>query len=234
MFAKLYPSMYDGTLATKGPWQALVTFQQLLVLCDRFGVVDMTREVIARRTTIPLEIITTGIDALEQPDPNSRRPDDDGRRIVRLDDHRDWGWQIVNYGHYRDLKNAEDRREYQKNLMRERRAAAKGAAAPKPQPPKTDSPPGFDAFWSAYPRKVAKADAARAFAKLKLQNGDLERVIAAVRSASASQDWQREGGRFIPHPATWLNGQRWLDEAPAPAVIQPGQRRPDGSIKTAI
>ena len=58
--------MYDGTLATKGPWQALVTFQQLIILADRNGEVDMTPEAISRRTTIPLEIIEHGIKALEE------------------------------------------------------------------------------------------------------------------------------------------------------------------------
>ena len=88
MFAKVFLSMYDGTLATKGPWEALVTFQQLLVLADLAGIVDMTPEAIARRTTVPLQIIATGIAALEQPDAESRSPDMDGRRIVRLSETR--------------------------------------------------------------------------------------------------------------------------------------------------
>src|SRR5438477_11915234 len=106
--------MYDGTLASKGPWQAIVTFQQLLILADPTGVIDMTPESIGRRTTIPLEIIAVGINALEQPDPASRRRDEEGRRIVRLDDHRAWGWRIVNFVHYRNLRNNADRPEYQK------------------------------------------------------------------------------------------------------------------------
>ena len=56
--------MYHGSLATVGPWEALVTFQQFLILSDRLGTVDMTAEVIARITTVPLEIITKGIAVL--------------------------------------------------------------------------------------------------------------------------------------------------------------------------
>jgi hypothetical protein len=131
VFAKIFGSMFDGTLATKGPWEALVTFQQLLILCDRVGMVDITPEAISRRTTIPLEIIRKGIAALEAPDPDSRRPDEDGRRIVRLAPHRSWGWQIVNYEHYRQLRSAEDRREYLRNYMRNRRAAGRQPRTPR-------------------------------------------------------------------------------------------------------
>lgn len=126
MFVKLFRSIYDGSLATRGPWEALITFQQMLVLCDRFGIIDMTPEAISRHTTLPLEIITKGIQNLEQPDPESRRADEEGRRIVRLDPSRAWGWQIVNYAHYRQLKRAEERRDYQRKYMASRRAKPNG------------------------------------------------------------------------------------------------------------
>lgn len=124
MYGKLFGQMYDGTLATRGPWQALVTFQQFIILADKDGIVDMTAEAMARRTTIPLEIIQIGIAALEEPDAESRTPDLEGRRIVRLSDDRAWGWRVVNYSHYRKLRSQEDRREYMKLYQRERRASA--------------------------------------------------------------------------------------------------------------
>lgn len=122
MYGKLFSQMYDGTLATKGPWQALVTFQQLIILADKNGVVDMTAESVSRRTTIPLEIILEGIAALEQPDADSRTPALDGRRIVRLSETRSWGWQIVNHAHYRAIRSQEERREYMRKYQAERRA----------------------------------------------------------------------------------------------------------------
>lgn len=117
--------MYTGTLASKGPWQALVTFQQLIILADQQGVVDMTPEALSRQTTIPLEIIKTGLEALEAPDEGSRTPDEEGRRITRLSDSRDWGWHIVNYDKYRRIRSAEERREYMRLYQRKRRAAVK-------------------------------------------------------------------------------------------------------------
>lgn len=112
MYAKVFQSIYDGTLVED--WRALVTFQQMLILASADGVVDMTAASISRRTGIPLEIVTAGIAKLEEGDPHSRTPDFDGRRISRLDQHRDWGWFIVNHKKYRakitkDEKNAADR-----------------------------------------------------------------------------------------------------------------------------
>lgn len=130
MYGKIFGQIYDGTLASRGPWQALVTFEQLIVLSDKTGVVDMTAESIARRTTIPIEIIQVGLDALEQPDAESRTPGEEGRRIVRLSDDRPWGWRIVNHGHYRRLRTEEERREYHRLYQRKRRAAQKAPDAP--------------------------------------------------------------------------------------------------------
>jgi hypothetical protein len=130
MYGKLFAQMYDGTLATKGPWEALITFQQMIILCDQTGILDMTPEALSRRTTIPLEIIKAGIEALEQPDPESRTETLEGRRITRLSEGRSWGWQIVNYEHYRKIRSQEDRRTYQRELMRQRRAEVKAVSNP--------------------------------------------------------------------------------------------------------
>lgn len=97
--------MYDGTLY--GHWQAIVCFQQMIVLCDADGVVDMTPQAMAARTSIPLEIIQKGLEILEQSDPYTRTPGEDGKRITRLDDHRPWGWKIVNHAHYKYLVDTE-------------------------------------------------------------------------------------------------------------------------------
>jgi len=120
MYAKIFCSMYDGTLAAD--WKALVTFQQLLVLCDREGVIDLTARAVAARTGIPIEIIEAGIASLEQPDLDSRTPDREGRRIERLDDHRAWGWRIVNYLKYRQLFSAEQKREADRERIAAKRA----------------------------------------------------------------------------------------------------------------
>lgn len=101
-------------------------FEDLLTLADSDGVVDMTPEAISRRTNVPIELVRRGLAALEAPDPRSRTPDHEGRRIVRLDDHRDWGWLIVNYGKFRLTASDEQRRE--KTRLRVERFRAKKAS----------------------------------------------------------------------------------------------------------
>lgn len=73
-------------------------------------------------------------------------------------------------------------------------------------------PPGFETFWDAYPRKVGKDAAAKAFAKRRFTVEQLAAVVAAVETQRRCEAWTREDGRFIPHPSTWLNEGRWQDE----------------------
>ena len=71
---------------------------------------------------------------------------------------------------------------------------------------------GFDLFWDAYPKKVAKQDARKAFMKLAPDEQILDRMMTALQRQKVSADWTKDGGQFVPHPATWLNGRRWEDE----------------------
>lgn len=119
MYAKIFQSIYDGTLVED--WRALITFEQLLILSDADGIVDMTPHAIARRTGIPIEHIEAGLRYLEEPDPSSRTSTAEGRRIVRLDESRTWGWQIVNHSTYRDMRTADDRRDYMRKYMKDYR-----------------------------------------------------------------------------------------------------------------
>jgi hypothetical protein len=77
---------------------------------------------------------------------------------------------------------------------------------------KKPPPPGFAEFWSAYPRKVGKGAAEKLWGKLK---PDLPIVLKAIERARVTEQWQRDGGQFIPHPATWLSQRRWEDELEA-------------------
>lgn len=102
--------------------------QQLIVLSSADGVVDMTPEAISGRTTIPLKIIVKGLRFLEQPDPYTRTPGEDGRRIVKLDEHRPWGWRLVNHGKYTRLRNMEQKREADRERIAEKRNQNKDVA----------------------------------------------------------------------------------------------------------
>lgn len=88
-------------------------------------------------------------------------------------------------------------------------------ATEQAKPKVHEFPPGFDRFWQAYPRKTAKPQAAKAFARLRPDEPLLSRMLAALALQRQSAQWQRDDGQFIPHPSTWLNGRRWEDEVSA-------------------
>jgi uncharacterized protein YdaU (DUF1376 family) len=74
----------------------------------------------------------------------------------------------------------------------------------------------FEHFWLAYPKKVGKGAALKAWVKLKPSQTMLDSMIAAVRQQIEWPQWRKENGQFIPHPATWLNQGRWQDEGSKP------------------
>jgi hypothetical protein len=95
----------------------------------------------------------------------------------------------------------------------------------------------FDRFWSAYPRKVKKADALKVWERLAPDDNLVEVMLRAITRQEQSTQWQEE--RFIPYPTTWLNGRRWEDETtaasqrPAPAKGNGPDRPLTAGEKTA-
>ena len=68
----------------------------------------------------------------------------------------------------------------------------------------------FESFYLAYPKKRDRRNAEKAWSKLN-PSPELQQIILTAIERQL-QDWQRDNGKFIPYPATWLNGRRWEDE----------------------
>ena len=85
----------------------------------------------------------------------------------------------------------------------------------RPDKRNPDILPLFDRFWGAYPRKVSKADARKAFAKLNPDAALVEDMLRALDWQKSLPEWTKDGGQFVPYPATWLNARRWEDEKQA-------------------
>lgn len=73
----------------------------------------------------------------------------------------------------------------------------------------------FDRFWAAYPRHEGKKKAEESFRKIGPDETLLDTILAALAKWKQSDQWNEDGGRYIPYPATWLNGKRWEDELPS-------------------
>jgi len=117
VYAKLFTSIYQGTL--RGNSHGLLVFTNLLAHCDKHGDVDMHPRAIAEEVGLTVEQVRSALLILESPDDESRSPEEQGRRIVRKDGHRDWGWTVVNYLKYRAIRDEDDRRE-QNRMAQER------------------------------------------------------------------------------------------------------------------
>ncbi len=82
---------------------------------------------------------------------------------------------------------------------------------------RTDTTPAYSIefleFWKLYPRKEAKGEAWKVWQRLRPTDTIRSSIARAVESQKLSSEWKRDFGKFIPHPATWLNKRRWEDES---------------------
>ncbi len=88
----------------------------------------------------------------------------------------------------------------------------------------------FERFWVVYPRKVGRDAARRVWRQLAPDNALTDRMVAAVEQHCASEQWQKDGGQFIPYPRTWLNRGGWTDELDAAPV----RAAPAGKTSSAM
>lgn len=70
----------------------------------------------------------------------------------------------------------------------------------------------FEGFWEKYPRKVSKKKALVAWIRIKPDETTVTKILTALEAYKKTPQWTKDNGAFIPHPTTWLNGERWNDE----------------------
>lgn len=81
----------------------------------------------------------------------------------------------------------------------------------KSQESETETELAFVQFWFIFPKKVAKPAAFKAF-KAQKAVGKIALILSDVAKRSKTEAWLKNGGEYIPNPATYLNGRRWEDE----------------------
>ncbi|MFI8394175.1 MULTISPECIES: YdaU family protein [Pseudomonas] len=79
----------------------------------------------------------------------------------------------------------------------------------------------FPKFWKMYPNKKGKAAAEKAWKKLKVTADLFGQIAEGLAAQVVCEAWVKDGGQFIPHPATWLNGKRWEDEVKVASNVHP-------------
>lgn len=107
------------------------------------------------------------------------------------------------------------------NLTESNRTESKRTQNPEPREREADRL--FEQFWTMYPKKKAKDDARRAWDKRRPDAALLQVILGSLQQQCQSPDWRKEGGRYIPFPATWLNRGQWTD-SPIAEVLSPWSR----------
>jgi len=223
-YVKIFQTMYTGSLYGAG-MHVFAVWGWILAHKDENGLVEVNPRLAANELGGTVKQVEEAIGYLCAPDPNSRSTEEEGRRLVKVSQ---FGYRVVNDTKYRDRGG--DRTEYWKAYRQRRkqernscarcaqlRATERTHAKAKEEasnPPPT--PPGGDArfadFWKVYPKKVAKAQALKAWTKIKPSAELAAKIIAAVGAYAASPAWMKDGGQYIPHGSTFLNQRRWEDE----------------------
>lgn len=214
LYARVFTQILDSSIAEDYTLRHI--FEDLLKVCDfRTGIVDMTRQALSRRLNVPLNILNDCINRLESPDPASRDADYEGRRIERLDKHRDWGWKILNWEKYERIRVRASGAE---RAARHRDNQKKMVEKPAPDVDQAET------IYDAYPKKVSKPKALVAIRNAIKQFG-FELVLD--KTAKYAVVRQGQNPQFTPHPATWFNGHRfnddpstWKDVEQSPATKQ--------------
>ncbi len=229
-FTKLVSSLPESTVWCE-PYATRIVWVTMLAMADRHGRVWGSVPGLARRSGVTLEECEAALHTFLSPDKHSRTPDNEGRRVAAING----GWLLLNYAKYRAMRDGEGRKQYMREYMANRRneltskqeqltvghgkpplAQAEAEAEAERSKPSRASRSvlngAFTEFWQAYPRKKSKGDAEKAWLKLKPDEALSGKILAAVARAKVSPDWRREGGKFIPYPATWLNAKGWEDE----------------------
>lgn len=229
-YTKLFQSIVTSTIWMEDD-RTRIVWVTMLALADKHGEVMGSIPGIARIAGVPVEDCRKAIQRFLSPDPDSRTPDNEGRRIEVIEG----GWALVNYAKYRALASKEDAKQKTADRvrrLRERNKALQTVTVTGPnggvtqdrdiaeaeaeaEKTKTRQPPAslarFDEFWAMYPRKVAKPKAQAKW--VKLTEAERAAIIADIPRKSVSEQWTKDGGAFIPHPTTYLSQRRWEDEA---------------------
>ena len=203
----------------EGDSVALMFVMLLAMAGDRndSGYIPYSEEDLASLLGFELQTVRMGMKAMES------------RQMIDFDDGM---FHITNWDKYQSIESMDKIREKNREYVRRHRekkkleaAAALALPAPAEDDGKTPMDRRFERFWKVYPKKVGKGAAEKSFKKYKPDDALTDRMVTSVEAHKRSEQWKKDGGQYIPNPATWLNQRRWEDEleeeAPLPFTDPP-------------
>ena len=224
MFVKVHEQIFNSSIMEEDLEVRYIWFC-LLTLADCEGFIDMTIAAISRRINLGEPAVNNAIDKFMQPDPSSRTATQEGRRLEKI--RESFGWKIVNYIYYRNLRSEETRRDYMRNYMKGRRDVNKKvntnvnckqtvavlAHAEADTEADTDAlkrvVQKFDHIWEKYPSRIGKKSALRHYKSSVKTEKDCLDIHKALENYLSSERVKRG---ILQNGATWFNNWRdWID-----------------------
>ncbi|MDC7221591.1 MAG: hypothetical protein PQJ59_16775 [Spirochaetales bacterium] len=88
----------------------------------------------------------------------------------------------------------------------------------------------FSRFWHVWPKKVQKKTARQKYFLMhkKKRLPEINELLEIIEKWKNTEDWKKDDGRYIPHPATWINQERWEDALPTQVISQEDKNYKDG------
>jgi hypothetical protein len=117
---------------------------------------------------------------------------------------------IINYDKYQTIsQQTSQQKASRKPAESQQKATNKECKRMLKNENETNTPAEFVVFWTSYPKKVDKLKCLETWIKMKLGNGTLDLILKALEWQKTSRGWI---AGYVPHPTTYLNRKRWLDE----------------------
>jgi hypothetical protein len=248
IYVPLFDSFFESSIMHEDVETRFV-FLALIRLASRpraNGVVDIDPRMFAASINVPFDAVERAVRRLMEPDPMSGSKEHDGRRLLPVDPQRPMrGWQLVNWSKYSEMVHRVN------DTIRKRESRADKTDEPDTQDKsghvrteqdetaavllaqtgrngatrrnetiqyekrkKNMAEKSFGRFWTGYPRRVKKPKALLAWKKLS--PSDHEAAIERLKTFAWPED-----PKFIPYPASWLNGREWEDEPTPPPATKP-------------
>ena len=120
MFGKIFESLYEGSMYGKGI--AVFAVWGYVISKARAGRVELNPKKLADTLGGKIEEVEKAITFLCSPDPDSRNKDHGGCRMIKEGEYQYW---IPNHAHYRNIRDEEARREYNRLAKQKSRLALK-------------------------------------------------------------------------------------------------------------
>jgi hypothetical protein len=230
MYNRIFNDLPDSSIWVED-YPTRIVWTTLLAVMDQEGYVKMAHvSNMARRANVTLEEAAKALEILSSPDRFDPDQKNEGRRIERTEG----GWIVLNAEERNAIANNADLMRRNREKAQRHRDKLKvtdgnpvtenGDESPErdqESPLRQDqtkpdkvSPKGveysanFLAFWRAYPKRVAKADAWASWKRQKLDD-----LLCDILEALSCQVELWVDPKFIPYPATWLNRRQWEDES---------------------